>query len=63
MTYSDLIKWQMIENDYNQLKQALTDCYTPQDNDIMLVDITALKQIGKNLLPLRYQDCNYQQVR
>lgn len=62
MTYSDLQKWQKIESDYNKLKKAITDCYEEQENDIMLVNMTKLKNIGKSLLPNRYQDYNYTEV-
>lgn len=62
MTYSDLVKWQKIETDYNALKKAITDCYEEQENDIMLVNVTELKAIGKSLLPNRYQDYNYTEV-
>lgn len=62
MTYSDLVKWQKIESDYNKLKKAITDCYEEQENDIMLINVTELKTVGKSLLPNRYQDYNYTEV-
>ena len=65
MTYSDLVKWQKIETDYNALKKAITDCYEEQENDIMLVNMTKLKNIALDydLLPIRQRNYNYTEVR
>lgn len=65
MTYSDLVKWQKIETDYNKLKKAIMDCYEEQENDIMLVNMTKLKNIALDydLLPIRQRNYNYTEVR
>lgn len=64
MTYSDLLKWQKLEQDFNKLKTSLIECFNiNEDNNSVQVNITNLKNIGKNLLPDRYQDFNYEDVR
>ena len=64
MTYSDLLKWQKLEQDFNKLKTSLIECFNiNEDNNSVQVNITNLKNIGKSLLPDRYQDFNYEDVR
>ena len=64
MTYSDLLKWQKLEQDFNKLKTSLIECFNiNEDNNSVQVNITNLKNIGKNLLPDRYQEFNYEDVR
>ena len=64
MTYSDLLKWQKLEQDFNKLKTSLIECFNiNEDNNSIQVNIINLKNIGKNLLPDRYQDFNYEDVR
>ena len=63
MPYSDLVKWQKIEQELTELKQSLQDCYTELDNDIIQVDITKLKEVSKKLLANRYQERSYVEVR
>ena len=64
MTYSDLLKWQKLEQDFNQLKTSLIECFNiNEDNNSVQVNIISLKNIGKSLLPDRYQEFNYEDVR
>ena len=64
MTYSDLLKWQKLEQDFKELKTSLIECFNiNEDNNSVQVNIINLKNIGKNLLPDRYQDFNYEDVR
>ena len=64
MTYSDLLKWQKLEQDFNKLKTSLIECFNiNEDNNSVQVNITNLKNIGKSLLPDRYQEFNYEDVR
>jgi hypothetical protein len=63
MSYKELEKWQKIEEELINLKEKIKKCYEPQNNNIVMVDITELKLIGKSLLADRYQNCNYVEVR
>ena len=64
MTYSDLLKWQKLEQDFNKLKTSLIECFNiNEDNNSIQVNIINLKNIGKSLLPDRYQEFNYEDVR
>ena len=64
MTYSDLLKWQKLEQDFNKLKTSLIECFNiNEDNNSVQVNIINIKNIGKNLLPDRYQEFNYEDVR
>lgn len=65
MPYKEFKKWQSVETELNTIKDYIISCYNAQDNDIMYIDVTKLKNAGKNLklLPTRYENYNYQEVR
>jgi len=65
MPYSKLQEWQNVLEKYNSLMKALEDCFTPDGQGNIIMDTTKLKQVAINhkVLALRYQDCNFIEVK
>lgn len=60
--YSDFKKFQKIKADKERLEEQIISCFNPAEGDIVNVDVTKLMNIGKTLLPSRYQENNYVRV-
>ena len=63
MPYKEFEKWQEIQKKYEQLKAEIKNCYNLDMDNNVNIDIEKLKQIGIKLLPMRYQDYNYIEVK
>ena len=64
MPLKDYEKYKQIEQSFNDLKRNISDTFIPNDDiGVITINITQLIDIGKTLLPLRYQEYNYTEVR
>ena len=60
MPYKEFEKWQKFEQDYKKLRDDVINCLEIDENiSEVCVDKNKIIQIGKKLLPLRYQEYNY----
>jgi hypothetical protein len=60
MTYSDLVKWQKLEKNYNELKDDFKNCFLV-DEKAGTVDVNTQKliELFKSVSPERYKEYNY----
>ena len=64
MPFREFKKWQELEQKFKQLQENIKNCYNiDEETEVVTVQITNLKNIGKELLPSRYHSYNYTEER
>lgn len=64
MPFKEFKRWQKTEQEFEELKNKIKKCYNiDEENEVVTVQITNLKNIGKELLPARYHSYNYTEER
>ena len=64
MPFKEFKRWQELEQKFKQLQENIKNCYNiDEETEVVTVQITNLKNIGKELLPGRYHSYNYTEER